>query len=128
MAQWAASAYRASQQESTCQSPNKLMFGDEVAQPLDLVYGRDYNVVTCATEYAQWLQTNIAYVHAQAQKHLDVKLKAQKMYYDRKLGKGALKMEKKSCGFGRIGKYLAGTLRGGQQAGRMALLHAGKRR
>jgi transposase InsO family protein len=85
VAQWTVSAYRARQQESTGQSPNKLMCGDEVAQPLDLVYGRDYNVVTCATEYVQWLQSNIAYVHAQAEKHLDAKLKAQKTYYDRKL-------------------------------------------
>jgi hypothetical protein len=41
--------------------------------------------LTCATEYTQWLQANIAYVHAQARKHLDVKLKAQKTYLDRKL-------------------------------------------
>jgi hypothetical protein len=84
-AQWAAAAYRACQQESTGQSLNKLTFGEEVAQPLDVVYGKSHEVTMCATEYAQWLLTTIAYVHAQARKHLNIKLKAQKIYYDRKL-------------------------------------------
>jgi hypothetical protein len=85
VAQWAAAAYRACQQESTSQSPNKLTFGEEVAQSLDVVYSRSHEVMMCATDYAQWLQTTIAYVHAQARKHLNVKLKVQKTYYDRKL-------------------------------------------
>jgi hypothetical protein len=76
VAQWAAAAYRACQQESTGQSPNKLTFGEEVTQPLDVMYGESHEVTMCATEYAQWLRTTIAYVHAQARKHLNVKLKA----------------------------------------------------
>jgi hypothetical protein len=63
----------------------QVMFGEEVPQPLDVVYGRSHEVMMCATEYAQWLQTTIAYVHAQARKHLNMTLKAQKTYYDRKL-------------------------------------------
>jgi hypothetical protein len=49
-----------------------MTFGEEVTQPLDVVYGRSHEVTMCATEYAQWLRTTIAYVHAQAQKHLNI--------------------------------------------------------
>jgi hypothetical protein len=85
VADWVASAYRVSQQESTGQTPNKLVFGDELAQPLDLIYGKNHGVTSCTTEYAQKLQSIIKYAHTEARKHLNVKLRAHKLYYDRML-------------------------------------------
>jgi hypothetical protein len=63
------------------------------------------------------------------EKQLDVKLKAQKKHYDRKLRERSFEVGEKVLWLclNVAGKCLAVTLRGGQQAGRVALLHVKKR-
>jgi hypothetical protein len=72
---------------------------------------------------------NIAYVHAEAQIDLNVKLRAQKMYNIRKLQEQSFEVGEKVLWLHSNAAKLeyVETLRGGQQARRMALLHVGEK-
>jgi hypothetical protein len=60
---WAAGAYRASMQESTGFSPNKMVFRREAALPLDNIFGRANEMQPCFSAYTQCLGTMLRYVH-----------------------------------------------------------------
>jgi transposase InsO family protein len=84
---WAAAAYRASQQKSTRFTPNRMVFGREVALPLDTLYTPANEVPSCTSAYVQWLQGTLRYVHATARRYLDAKLRGQKQYFDSRVNR-----------------------------------------
>ena len=64
-------AYRATAQESTRLSPNKMMLGREVALPLDVVMGRPHeDTPTCPTKYTEWLRQSLEGAHRFAREQL----------------------------------------------------------
>lgn len=85
MTPFALSAYQASRHESTKLTPNLMMFGHELAAPIDLLYGRGSNVPQCPGEYIQWLNYTLIHVHGRAKQMLRTSMLSQKFYHDRKL-------------------------------------------
>ena len=80
-------AYRSSPHESTGMSPNLMMFGEELARPIDLMVGappRHDSRYKCRTEYVEWLRQTITRAHIFAREQLGIAAKHQKEYYDRK--------------------------------------------
>ena len=87
MTPYALSAYRASRHESTGYSPNVMLFGRELAAPIDITYGRGVDLPGCPSQYVQWLVYALTYTHSRAREHLGEQLAKQKMYHDRRLKK-----------------------------------------
>ena len=78
-------AYRASPHASTGISPNRMMFGREVATPLDLQFPANPadNEVTCETEYCEWLREAMRNTHELARKSLKVAANSQRRNFNR---------------------------------------------
>jgi hypothetical protein len=60
--------------------PNWMVFGREMALPLDTLYAKPNEITPCAAAYMQWLQSSLRFVHAAVRRHLGDKLRAQKQY------------------------------------------------
>ena len=79
-------AYRATSQESTRLSPNKMMLGREVALPLDVVMGRPReDTPPCPTKYTEWLRQSLEGAHRFAREQLGKSSVRQKRGYDKKV-------------------------------------------
>ena len=79
-------AYRATSQESTRLSPNKMMLGREVALPLDVVMGRPReDTPPCPTKYTEWLRQSLEGAHRFAREQLGKASVRQKRGYDKKV-------------------------------------------
>jgi hypothetical protein len=63
-----------------------MVFGRQTALPLDTLYATN-EITPCAAAYTQWLQSSVQFVHTVAWRHLGVKLRAQKQYFDRRINK-----------------------------------------
>ena len=82
-----AAAYRATPNESTEMTPNMLMLGKEVRQPVEVMYGSSTSEkadVVSYGDYASNLRDKMNKAHEQARKHLAKKNLRQKDYYDAK--------------------------------------------
>jgi hypothetical protein len=80
-------AYRSSPHESTGLTPNMMVFGEELALPVDVMVGappRHEQHYACATEYVEWLRKTLQRAHEMARKHLGVAAARQKYHYDKK--------------------------------------------
>ena len=78
-------AYRATVHESTGCTPNMLMFGRELALPVDLQYpppDLPGDFPECSTEYGEWLKDVLREVHEYARTYLKRSAIRQKKYYD----------------------------------------------
>lgn len=75
-------AYRAAVQETTGQSPHKMMTGREMRLPADLLFGKPPDVERNSTGYVHELEENIAAVHQSARKKLLHAAERMKRYYD----------------------------------------------
>ncbi len=88
-------AYRSTVQESTGETPNMLMFGREIATPLDLLVENVHDDKE-QTDYAQELRDNLRSAHAQAREALKKSARRQKKQYDRKAYSGRLSIQEGS--------------------------------
>jgi len=80
-------AYRSSPHESTGLSPNMMMFGEELALPIDLMVGAPprHNIrYKCRVEYVEWLRNTLGHAHLFARQQLGISANRQKTYYDKK--------------------------------------------
>lgn len=83
---YALCAYRATVNESTGCSPNRMMFGHEMSLPIDLMYISPQEEVgyRCATEYVEWVKQALAESHEKAREVLRKSASRQKRYYDKR--------------------------------------------
>ena len=78
------SAYRATPQETTGQSPNLMMLGREVMMPVDLVAGQPPGEDPMEnTEYGAKLRENLEKIHRMAREKSGREMSRQKKLYDR---------------------------------------------
>ena len=82
-----AGAYRSTVHESTGFSPNLLMLGREVLQPLELIYGSLRAENTNYGEYVTQLQNNLTNAHEAARWHLKQSIECYKRNYDLNISK-----------------------------------------
>ena len=78
-------AYRSSPQESTGCSPYMLMYGKEMALPVDVmvgVPGPQSAAYRCPVEYVEWLRQSLQEAHEFARQRLQVAARRQKNQYD----------------------------------------------
>jgi hypothetical protein len=80
-------AYRSTIHDSTSCSPNLLMFGHEISQPVDLILGNPpYSEThTCPIEYVEWLKNTFEDTYDFVHENLRQSASKQKKYYDRGL-------------------------------------------
>ena len=81
------SAYRASPNESTRMTPNMLMLGREIRQPIGVMYGCSPNGIEefeSYGKYARSLREKLSKANEQARTFLNAAAKRQKDFYDAK--------------------------------------------
>lgn len=85
MIPYAVMAYRATRHSATHLSPNYMMFGREVSEPVDLVAGLppDSDTVPTAPEYVQNLRQRLELAHQIARNVLGESVKRAKRQYDK---------------------------------------------
>jgi transposase InsO family protein len=79
-----AAAYRATSNESTGFTPNKLMLGREVRLPGEVVFGSKDQPLSTHGEYVDSLRTRMQKAHELARKHQESSTKRQKDAFDGK--------------------------------------------
>ncbi len=86
-------AYRATAQESTKLSPNRLMLGREVALPLDIMMGPPPEAgPKCPVEYVEWVKAASTQAFDLARANLKVSAERQKRNYDADAGLPSFKV------------------------------------
>ena len=78
-------AYRSSIQESTGETPNRMMFGRELHLPTDLLFGpcfRNKNIERNESQFVINLEKNLNCIHAHAREKLMESCQRQKKNYD----------------------------------------------
>ncbi len=86
-------AYRATAQESTKLSPNRLMLGREVALPLDIMMGPPPEAgPECPVEYVEWVKAASMQAFDLARANLKVSAERQKRNYDADAGLPSFKV------------------------------------
>ena len=83
--QLVASAMRATVNRQTEYTPNKMMLGREVIQPLDIILGTSKGQPQQVEEYVTNLEKSLSRCHALAREKLKETQKIQKKHYDSKL-------------------------------------------
>ena len=79
-------AYRSSIQETTGCTPNLLMFGRELAIPIDLLVGYPPHSPPplCATQYVEWLKSAMSKAFEFAKNHMKQSVLRQKKTYNKR--------------------------------------------
>lgn len=78
-------AYRSSVHQSTGFTPSQLMFSREMILPIDLLYGRPKDEITCVSEeYVLALQGRVEVTRNLVRENLKSNFLKQKTYFDRK--------------------------------------------
>ena len=81
-------AYRASVQESTGFTPNRLMFGREINLPIDLMFPvpENYGLEPpgCPVHYVEWVRQAMEQNFETARENLKASAVKQKSYYDKR--------------------------------------------
>ena len=83
-------AYRSTVHESIQCTPNKLMYGWNVALPIDVIADpspRASEIPQCPAVYVKWLHTSLENSFRHARESLKRAAFCQKKYYDLKAGK-----------------------------------------
>ena len=77
-------AYRATINESTGYSPNRMMLGRETTLPIDLVFPSAASIqpFQCEVEYVEWVQAAMQQNYERAREHLGMAAARQKSYFD----------------------------------------------
>ena len=88
-------AYRSTVYESTQCTPNELMYGWNVALPIDVIAGpspRASEIPQCPVVYVEWLRTSLENSFRHARESLKQAASRQKKYYDQKAGESGFKI------------------------------------
>ena len=88
-------AYRSTVHESTQCTPNELMYGWNLALPIDVIAGpspRASEIPQCPVVYVEWLRTSLENSFRYAQESLKRAVSRQKKYYDQKAGESGFKV------------------------------------
>ena len=80
-------AYRSAEHDTTKYSPNMMMFGRDVRQPVDLLYGTVSNTENFdnLSDYVHNIRTYLDTVHEFARENINNASDKQKWYYDYKI-------------------------------------------
>ena len=93
-------AYRSSVHDTTGMTLNMMMFGQEVATPLDLQYGMSSQIKeTPSNKWVLELQERLENAHAFVRNKMNQSKVRQKHYHDRKLKWKQFEDGKKACVF-----------------------------
>ena len=79
-------AFNSSVHSSTGFTPNRLMFGSENRQVVDLIFAEasmDDPIPPCPSEYVEWVKAAAREAYSKAREHLKQKTERNKTYYDK---------------------------------------------